>query len=1001
MRYLYHILLLSLLLTACTDMPETLTADKRAELEEAVLPSFQLADGLRIDLFAAEPLVKDPVAMEIDEQGNLYVVEMPGYPLDVERSGRIVRLIDTDADGFPDQRQLFAEELMLPTGIMRWKKGFIVTDAPDVLYLEDTDGDGRADKREVLLTGFALSNPQHNLNTPLYGLDNWIYLAHEYFITTQTYKDIFGDEGSEIHFPDKPEAVRLPANANDLSVRFRPEQYEAELLSSNTQYGHTFSPWGHYFQTSNANHLYHEVIQAPYLARKPHLLVADAMQYLPDYGRGVEVFAITQNPEHQLLTDVGTITSACGIHWYTGGTFPKMYNDIIFTCEPTHNLIHADRLSPKGASFTASRLWDEQEFLASTDAWFRPVQTYIGPDGALYVLDYYRQIIEHPEWMDESINESGQLYNGTDQGRIYRIAPEDAAAATWLQNLDLHKQSTETLVQLLAHPNSWQRRTAQRLLVTQQDSTAIPPLKKLATQDDQPLGQLHALWALEGLAATQGDLLRQALQAPQAGLRENAIKLIELHLPEHPEWADWLYPLAADTDARVRFQLLCTLGEIDTPEARQQANAILQQDMADEWVHLAALSSPFVDEAKLLTATIAQLDAMPKPGEPEFLGALAAATCLEKPQQIEPLIAKATQLNPATAWWRTALLQGILRVVPALRQNTFSDESRRLLTKDLLQDETLVRQARLQLLEQIGVPSTFALSQPQQTDSPEQEADAVRLTAIAKADENQAWFQSLLQPSKPIVVQEAAISGLGRDKTTTGCSFIISKWEQLTPELRDIAIDQLMQSSERMHLLLDAVTDGDIDPGTIGWRRTVHLMNNDDPDVKQHARDVLAHQNENREEVVADYLPALQMPGKIAEGAAVFEQHCALCHTYKGENGIAYGPDLASVRNRTATSILTDILIPNRAIADGYEVWLVEQQNGTTLSGIITSETATTLTLRDATGKDTVVPRSSITSLKAMSASGMPDGLEQQLSLADMANLLAFIRQVETAELLQ
>ncbi len=996
MNHLHHILLLSLLLTACTDTPETFTAEERAKLAQIVLPTFQLADDLHIELFTAEPLVKDPVAMEIDEQGDLYIVEMPGYPLDVERSGRIVRLIDTDADGFPDQRQPFADKLVLPTGIMRWKKGFIVTDAPDVLYLEDTNGDGQADKREVLLTGFALSNPQHNLNTPLYGLDNWIYLAHEYFITTQTYKDVFGDEGSEIHFPDKPEAVQLPANANDLSVRFRPEQHEAELLSSNTQYGHTFNPWGHYFQTSNANHLYHEVIQAPYLARKPHLLVADAMQYLPDYGRGVEVFAITKNPEHQLLTDVGTITSACGIHWYTGGTFPQQYDKVIFTCEPTHNLIHADRLSPKGASFTASRLWDEQEFLASTDAWFRPVQTYIGPDGALYVLDYYRQIIEHPEWMDESSNQSGQLYNGTERGRIYRIAPKDAIAVSWLQNLDISKQTTETLVQLLAHPNSWQRRTAQRLLVDQKDSTAIPYLQKLATQNDQPLGQLHALWTLEGLSASQGDLLRQALQAPHAGLRENAIKLIELHLPKHPEWADWLYPLAADSDARVRFQLLCTLGDIDTPEARQQANAILQKDMADDWVHLAALSSPFVDEAALLAATIPQLNAASKAGEPELLGALAAATCMEKPQQIEPLIAKATELNPATAWWRTALLQGILRAVPALRQNVFSDESRRLLAEGLLDDEALVRQARLQLLKQIDLPSTFAVVQPRQTDSPEQKADALRLTALAKAEDNRELFQSLLQPTEPIIVQKAAIGGLGRDTTTAGCSFLISKWEQLTPELRDIAIDQLLQNSQRMHLLLNAVTAGDIDPGTIGWRRTVRLMNNDDPAVKQHAREVLAQQNEDREQVVADYLPALNMPGTIAEGAAVFGQHCATCHTYKGEKGIAYGPDLASIRNRTAASILTDILIPNRAIADGYELWLVEQQNGTTLSGIITSETATTLTLRDATGKDTVVPRSSITSLKALPASGMPDGLEQQLSPADMAHLLAFIRQVET-----
>src|SRR5687768_15970347 len=189
------------------------------------LKTFRLADNFQIELFAAEPLIADPVAMEVDERGRTYVVEMPGYPLDVGGSGRIMLLHDTDRNGTPDRSTVFAAGLRLPTGIMRWKKGVIVTDSPEVWYLEDTDGDGRADVKRVMLTGFALTNPQHTTNTPLYGLDNWIYLANEGPVRTIRYGGLFGDVGTAVHFPARPDAPRLPPDADGRNVRFRPDTY--------------------------------------------------------------------------------------------------------------------------------------------------------------------------------------------------------------------------------------------------------------------------------------------------------------------------------------------------------------------------------------------------------------------------------------------------------------------------------------------------------------------------------------------------------------------------------------------------------------------------------------------------------------------------------------------------------------------------------------------------------------------------------------------------------
>ena len=293
-----------------------------------------------------------------------------------------------------------------------------------------------------LLTGFALSNPQHNLNSPLLGLDNWIYLAHEGAVSTETYQREFGDPGQEIYFPDHPNAPRLSKNANGRAVRFRPDNQQLELLSSHTQFGHTFDRWGHYLLVGNANHIYQEIIAESYLKRNPNLLLSNSTQSISDHGSAAEVFPITQNPQHQLLTDVGVITSACGLTAYLGGAFPPPYDEgVTFVAEPVSNLVHVDKLKPEGIMFTASRVKPHQEFLASTDAKFRPVNLYTGPDGALYVVDYYRQIIEHPEWMGEEVIASGELYNDADKGRIYRISAKEAKPAEWTKGLELGRRN--------------------------------------------------------------------------------------------------------------------------------------------------------------------------------------------------------------------------------------------------------------------------------------------------------------------------------------------------------------------------------------------------------------------------------------------------------------------------------------------------------------------------------------------------------------------------------
>src|SRR5690606_22987114 len=362
-----------------------------------LISTFQLAEGFQIELVAAEPLISDPVDMEIDENGRMYVVEMHGYPLDKSGSGNVKLLVDDDGDGTMDRSVLFADDLKFPTGVMRWKQGILVSDPPNILYFEDTDGDGQADVRDTMVTGFAISNPQHNVNNPTYGIDNWIYISNEPAVVAKVYTEEFNDLGSEVHFYNSPNSQKLPVNSGGRRMRMRPDQGKMEMTSSRGQFGHTFDRWGRHFLTSNANHIYQEVIQAPYLDSNPQLLVSNATAVISDHGAAAEVYPITIDPEHQLLTDLGVFTAACGNVFYDGGLFPPEYQGVVFTAEPVGNLVHVDIIDDSGISFQASRMFKGKEFLASEDPWFRPVNHYVGPDGALYVIDYYRRIIEHPE----------------------------------------------------------------------------------------------------------------------------------------------------------------------------------------------------------------------------------------------------------------------------------------------------------------------------------------------------------------------------------------------------------------------------------------------------------------------------------------------------------------------------------------------------------------------------------------------------------------------------
>jgi len=987
----------SFLLFACQEKEKPKIALSE-ELQKA-LHSIQVMDGFEVELVASEPLLGDPVAMEIDEDGNWYVAEMPGYPLDLSKKGQIRKLIDTNDDGYPDKSIVFADSLTLPMGLMRWKKGIIVADSPNILYFEDTDGDQKADKREVILTGFSLSNPQHNMNTPKFGIDNWIYLGHSGAINSFTYENIFGDKGTEIRYPGKADAAFLPKNGNGRNVRFKPDSYQIESLSGETQYGHTTDPWGRRFYTDNADHLFHEVIDARYVNANKNLVISEAMEKIPDHGDACEVYPISENPNHQLLTDIGVVTSSCGITWYDGGAFGDTFKNVTFVGEPVHNLIHADRIESKGATFTGKRLLEKKEFLASKDPWFRPVNFYVGPDGALYVIDYYRQLVEHPEWMSEEVNKSGALYNGSTKGRIYRITKKGAGGMDWMKNLRLSGKSSEELTALLTNENGWYRRTAQRLLFQRGDKKVSPQLKEIVAKD-QALGTVQALWLLHDWGSLEAEDLSKALSSSSEGIRENALQIADRVMDKpgftgNSELGDKLVAMAEDNSPRVRFQWLCSSSFLNLPNAASLRAGVLKKDIEDHWTGIAAIASSQNSERELLESSAKALGGKESPGKSAFFSYLSATLVKKGDNQF---ISMAIDQNPANDWWQAAMLKGIATYLKEVKTNFVISAAQKesLLGTFGRTQQGELRKSIISLLATTGMPSgSTALQniekQFQASKDASFQGDALALLALSDSPKIHEQLIRLISSKNPVHLQVAAIQSLPKKLNPQELKQVNLYYASLEEKAKKAWIKYLLNNENYVTSLLQEVKKNNIKRTDLAWPQIVELMNYYDTGVRALARSVLAIA-EDRKAILQNYLPAADLIGDAGAGQKVFEANCIACHKIKNLPGVEFGPNLNTLKSRNALSIITEVINPNNSIADKYGQWEVELTDGSRLSGIITSENDQSIALKLMGGTVQNISKSRIKSKKDTRISAMPNGLEANINVKEMANLLAFIK---------
>ena len=971
--------------------------------------TFQLPEGFRIELVASEPQVVDPIAIAFDKRGRLYVVEMRDYPLSPESLGRIKLLEDADGDGRFEKASIFADQLHFPHGVLPWKGGVLVTCAPDILYLADTDGDNRADVREVVLTGFAQVNPQLRVNSPAYEIDNWIYAAYPKFGVGGRFKQ-FSDLGKPIRFPDLPDVAPVDIFEKGLDFRFKPDQGKLEPVSGNSEFGLAFDAAGNRFTSWNDKHIQHVAIQYRYLARNPHLVI-DSDRHAPsDHGEASRVYPIsiaphrTETRQTAFIFQLNHFTSACGQSVYTGGGFPADYQGAYFITEPVHNLVHADRLIPDGVTFVARRLEEERDFLASTDSWFMPVNTTTGPDGALYVVDFYRKVVEHPEWVREEFMHDRELfYSGTNHGRIYRIVHESQQTDPWPR---LDQATSKELVDHLSHRNRWWRITAQRLLVERQDQSVAPLLGALASEAETAKGRMHALWTLEGLGALTAERVLGGLEDPSPLVREQAIRLSEAYASQE-KIEKKLVSMHNDEDPRVQFQLACSLGDVSPDLAFEALGSIAFRHMDDTWFQTAVLTSITTTAVSWLEAAIDRLQ--DEPSDDHLLGFLKRIAGVVGARQQEEEVAGALEvavggLDSDQHRVSPAVLEGLAEGLKrgAKRRIGLSGPGQQMLLTLIENDSAAIHSTALGIAARIGFEDTRrfrrALNRAVETLSAaaatELKVHATRVLALDPQQQSQQVLANLLTPQQPEEVQDAAVEALiGRTPLPIGLLF--EKWSGFTVSRREAVLDALFENADHIAALLDAVESGRVQADSLSRARKWQLLRLPDSHLRARAATLVEALMTSRKEAIEKYRSAVIDQGDDARGEEVFTRQCSKCHKVGGA-GFDVGPDLLSLANRAREkeNLLVNIIDPNANIVPGYEEYRVDTRDGRILTGVLLEQNANSVTLGREEGEKDKILRANIAALRPSTVSAMPEGVEEEITVEEMTDLLEYLKSL-------
>lgn len=942
--------------TICAEMPGPLSPHES-------LDAIEVAPGLKVELVAAEPLIMDPVAFDWGPDGRLWVVEMRDYPNGLTWNqpddplntpgGRVKVLTDTDGDGTYDEAIIFLDGLSYPTGVKVWKHGVLVTAAPEIFFAADTDGDGRADQREVWYEGFAQSNQQHRVNGLAWGLDNWLHVAN-------------GDGGGLIRPMESREEVDIRGH----DLRLNPTTKALEKLTGRTQCGRYRDDWGNWFGCNNSNPLWHYPLRYRWLKRNSSVAAPPASVDVPIEPGAARIYPASKTLDRfNDLNKANRITSACGPTIYRDDLLGLGFQGNAFICEPVHNLVYRQVLSAKGATFSSQRAESEQEseFFASTDNWSRPVSVRTGPDGALWVADMYRFVIEHPEWIPLDWQQKLEIRAGSDRGRIYRIYPEDQSPRAIPK---LEALSNAELVPQLTSPNGTVRDLVHQMLLWREAKDVIPSLRQVAIEGTLPTARLHSLCILEGLGAADAEQLNAALRDSHPGVVRQALRIAaESGLKD--SW-EQLMKVSFD-DAGVALEIAGALGEIPDDKAALRLAGVLSEHAEDPYVTATALSS--INPSNLTQV----LEAFHQPGaSPEILHTLAVL---------------------ASDWKGAALQMATTALVQSARDSKISAKDIAMLT-GLLEGGATLEQIASNKNDHEALEEIIATARAQigneQTSTSDRQA-ALRLIGCRAAfapESDLERLTSLLSPRASPELQDSIFEALRRAGDAGTVDALTAKWPSLMPSARSKALNLFLSRQVWTESLLQAMEAGEVPPSQIDLKTRQRLTGSKNEAIRVRSLELFsAASSSTRDQVLAAHAPVLDLQGDAAAGKATFAQVCAACHQAEGV-GNPVGPDLAALKDTSPEAMLVAILDPNRAVEDKYLSYSLSTKDGAQHFGLIADENATSVNLRRADGSDLTLLRTELASMNSAGISLMPEGLEASLNHQQLADLIAYLGEL-------
>lgn len=1082
---------------------------------EESLKHLVLADpNLQIEIVAAEPEVIDPVAIQFDEHGRLWVVEMRDYPTgpqnappplggpDAKPLSRIKLLEDKDGDGRFETAHIFADNLLFATGVQPWDGGVIVTLAGEVAYFKDTDGDHKADLRETWFTGFSQQNTQLRANHPTFGPDGWIYIANGLrggnVIAVKKDWPVKvegagvrgqGSEKDKSQSPSHPvtpspshttdgkktnaqgvshdPANPVPVSLTGRDFKFDPLTGRYEAISGNGQFGMTFDAWGNRFVCDNRHPCRHVIFEEDFIRRCPHVAFPAVVNDVIPPDDKNKVFPLTSAWTTSNL-HAGTFTAACGVCVYTGDWLPVEFRGNVFVCEPTGNLVQRAVLEPDGVTFKSrnphersadrssvapqprfpnasptstnkpasnsqatsndeSRSWNDratetQEFLASRDDWFRPVDLQNGPDGALYVVDMYRAVIEHPEWVPDELKNRPDTWLGNDKGRIYRIRPKSSPhvpredqpstpstsadkSASNARSANLTRNVRATLGKPLVSvanldasfnsPNGWHRTTASRVIherINRNDGllqiNSSREESSLLLLRSKMLRRIGAASEIIGCFFSKNDHVR----AEALGL------LNELSDEVESRRASWFFGrYFRDPSALVRFRAMQV---IDPSATESKDDAIVDfalqaiEDSGDPWIRQVAVAAAvpqireifwiFVESpAESLTAREAQRILLGMLGEQIGIQLGRLSDVDERDEALRHTISMLAESVSQAHFSFLNAADATLGIERGLNRSGQSLAKTDLLFSRPFDDEgiqSLGNHARGVLLKS-------------EVDDIDRALLAARLLRLAPNDETGSRrLKETAELSTDQSLRLVALESFASFKKPEVDAWLLARYSAETPAARRAILSALLASRERQLALLGAIADGQIAATEIDPVRAKQLTESKDEAVREKARQVLAAAAPaSRKEVLEAYQPALTLKGDPQRGREVFQKNCVTCHRV-GDLGVNVAPDISDTRTKKPEQLLLDILDPNRAIDANYFAYAVVTKDGKAESGVIASESSNSITLKQSEGKTLTLLRSDIDELRNTGLSLMPVGVEKNINPQQMADLIFWLK---------